>query len=221
MANIRAETLEHLGIDADDLDATGTTNLDLLINRSWWDILDRFDFKEKEKTITFQTVAGTRNYSLQTIIGSQIFEAIQNISILSPADSQHIPLNFISQQWYEQIYNEQTSLQAMPTDYFHDNGYIYLNATPDGIYTITMWYLYILNDLTAGNPAIPQQWDELIMLGAVARGFDRARDYSSASAIRQTLEIGFARRKSTDAKEDAQQKMVGVQVYRNPYSVRH
>lgn len=220
MTTIRSEVLEHLGIDATDLDSSGSTNLDLLINRSWWDILDRFDFKEKQQTTTFSTIAGTRAYSLQTIVGSQIFEAIDSISLVD-LNGQHIPLDTISEQWYEEIYNEESNQQAQPTSYFHNNGNIYLYQTPNSIYTLVIWYRYILSDLSSGNPNIPQQWDELIIYGAAARGFRRARDYNSAKEMEQLQELGFARRQSSTAKDDKEVKMSGVQVYRNTYSVRH
>lgn len=219
MAVLRSETLEHLGIDATDLDASGSANLDLLINRSWWDICDRFKFKEKELSATFSTVIGTRSYLLQTIASTNVFEAIQYIWIVDPNTGNHIRLDPISLEWYENNYNESDDQQAQPTNYFHNNGYIYLWPTPNAVYDMGLWYNYVLSDLTAGNPSIPQSWHESILYGAVARGHRRARDYNSAAQMEQMLEVSISRRATTESKEDSSIKMSGMQVYHNPYSV--
>lgn len=221
MAQLRSETLEHLGLDPDDLDSSGSVNLDLLINRSWWDVCDRFKFTQKEQITTFNTVSGVRSYLLQTITGSDIFEAIQNISITTLNDLQHIPLDTISYQWYEANYNEQVSLQQQPTAYFHHDSHLYLYPTPDVVYTITVYYNFVLSDLTAGDPIIPQSWHESILYGAIARGFRRGRDYTSAREMDQAQELTFLKRATTEAKEDANIKMSGVEIIRNKYSVRH
>lgn len=220
MALLRSETLVHLGMDATDLDATGTTNLDLLINRSWWDVISQFDFKEEEKIVTFVTVDGTRQYLIQTIIGSDIFDAVRQISLLNTDDSSHTVLDEISILEYETNYNEQTSLRAKPSQYFHNGGYLYLAPTPDDVYTLTVYYKYILTDLSAGNPSIPQDWHESILYGAVQRGQARIRDYESSSIMesKQTREI--LKRMTTTAKENKENNMASVSVMRNPYSVR-
>lgn len=220
MALLRSETLEHLGIDATDLDSSGSTNLDLLINRSWWDVISQFDFKEEEKQTTFATVAGTRAYVLATIIGSDIFDAIRQITILN-SDYSNTDLDNLSILEGQTRYNSQTSLQAQPTAYFHDGGSIYLDPVPEKVYTLTLFYKYILTDLSAGNPNIPQDWHESILYGAVQRGQFRQRDYisSSISENRQTREI--MKRMTTDAKEDKYSKTSGVNVMRNPYNVSH
>lgn len=220
MSQLRSETLAHLGIDATDLDLTGSANLDLLINRAWWDLLDRVDFKEKDKYTTFSTVAAQRDYSIQTIIGSDIFDAIDVISITDPNSLDHEPLDSITNNWYEENYNEQTTQQAQPTSYFHWNGNLRLYPTPDVIYTINIYYKYILTDLSAGNPAIPQGWHEGILYAAVARGHIRSRDYSSAGFMEGKSNQAMSR-KTTAGKDDTNNKFAGVQVYRNKYSVRH
>jgi hypothetical protein len=219
MAQLRSETLQHLGIDATDLDASGSTNLDLLINRSWWDLLDRYEFKEKEKTATVATVAGTRDYLIQTIIGSDIFEAIKLISILGADDEQHSLVDMISIQEYESRYNEQEEMRQIPTHYLHYGTNIRVYPTPDDIYTITVYYKYILTDLSATTPSIPQSWHESILYGAVSRGHLRARDYNAAEFMRRQQAIEEAKRSTTVAKEDKENKFAGVEVMRNPYSV--
>lgn len=220
MAQLRSETLAHLGIDPTDLDPTGSANLDLLINRSWWALLDQFDFKEKEKVATFPTVSGTKDYLLQTIIGSDIFEAITLVSVISPSSLDHDPLEQISTAFYEEQINDNPGNNGQPINYYHYGPNIRLFPTPDTVYTIILNYQYILTDLTAGNPAIPQGWHESILYGAVQRGFLRARDFNSAEMFRLQQGIALGSTATTLAKEDKHNKMSGVQVYRNEYSVK-
>lgn len=220
-ALLRSETLEHLGIDAEDLDATGTANLDLIINRSWWEVSDEFDFKEKETLSTFPTVAGTRTYTIVTVLSEVADEAIQSVSYLDPETDQHVPIDRMSIGWYEENYNAQTTLQARPIRWMHYGGLLYLYPTPDQVYTIIIYHKTVLPDLSGTvSPTIPQNWHEAILFGAVQRGHVRARDYNSANLMQIQYELKIRKLQTTDAKEDKEDKMSGVRILRNGYNVR-
>jgi len=222
MAQLRSETLEALGIDATDLDSSGTANLDLLINRSWWAVSTEFAFKEKDQLSTFNTVAGQRNYTVVTVLSPLFLEAVQNISVVDPQTLQHMPVTQMSENFYEENFNEQSTLQAQPTNYFHNDGKLYLYPTPDQVYTINIWYMMVLPDLSGSvDPTIPQDWHEAILYGAIYRGHLRARDYASATQMQAQYKIKIDELQTTDSKEDAQNKNAGVRAIRPAYSVRH
>jgi hypothetical protein len=215
LATLRTETLAELGIDSTDLDSSGTTNLDLLINQSWWEIMDKFNFHSKESSTTFATVASTRDYNLATKIlasASVVFDALRYVSILNPDTDAHSRLNEISKDWYESNYSEDTTLIDIPTAFLRDGGIIRLHPTPDDAYTLTVYYLTVLADVPSGGPDVPQSWHEIVKYGAVWRGHHRYRDYNSAQAVRNT-QVGLIRSAMTDtAKEDTFKKYVGVEL---------
>jgi hypothetical protein len=218
---LKSELLAHLGIDATDLDATGTAVIDLTINRAWWEVADVFDFKEKETLTTFPTVAGTRSYVIITALSETADEAIQSVSYKDPNTLEHIVVDRTSFNWYEENYNEQTSLRAAPIKWFHYNGFMYLYPTPDQIYTITVYHKTVLADLSGTSaPVIPQNWHEAILYGAIKRGFLRARDFTSANYWDTEYRKKLQMSQTTDAKEDAEDKMASARVLRNPYNVR-
>src|SRR5687768_5234471 len=120
LANIRAEVLAEAGIDATDLDAAGSDNLDLLINQSWWEIMDKFDYREKQASTTFATVAGTRDYDLAAKIqtaASVTFEALRHVFLLDPDTQKHEELIEESISKYETEYSEDTDLRDQPTNF--------------------------------------------------------------------------------------------------------
>src|SRR6266496_2406681 len=106
LSSLRSELRDHLGVDDTDLPDTAA---DLLLNRSYWEILDKFPFREKEVTATFSTVSGTRFYK-----GPTPFEAIQQLSIEDLNSKQHDPLDHIDSYVYEQKYINRADAQAKP-----------------------------------------------------------------------------------------------------------
>lgn len=214
MTQMRSEVLEHLGIDATDLDATGSDNLDLLINRSWWEVCDKFSFKEKEALATFNTVAGTRSYDLPTNATS--FEALQLVAYKDPDTDAHIHLKQTSWHWYEQNYSEDSDEQDAPEFYLRKDNDLYIYPTPDDVYTITLHYLKTLDDLSS-SLAIPQAWHEIILFGAVWRGKMRQNDSAGAMVFKRHQLALIESSLTTASKEDREQKYHGVEVLGREY----
>src|SRR5256885_4174739 len=86
LADLEAELEEHLGLDSSDIGQAPWTidRIDLLLNRSFWEIQYKFPFREKELTATFVTIAGTRLYSLPVP-----FESLRQLSIEDLIDFSH------------------------------------------------------------------------------------------------------------------------------------
>lgn len=222
LATLRTEVLSELGIDSDDLDASGSTELDLLINRSWWEIMDKFDFREKEASSTFDTVSGTSEYDIVAEIDPIIWDALQNVSINDPDSEQQTNLIAKTIQWYRANYNANTELYAMPTNYIRSNNNIILFQTPDDAYTITLDHLAILADVPSAGPQCPQSWHEVIMYGAVWRGHMKFRDYNSANAVKAHQISLIATSQTNSGKEDKMaSKLYGVSVPTREFGRRY
>jgi hypothetical protein len=119
LATLENELLAHLGLDLSDF-TNGLTDVDLLLNRSWWDIADKFKFREKEASSTFVTVAGTKTYLPATIAAPSAFDSLRLLAIEDPITKEHTQVELMTLQDYESQYINATTEQAMPTKYIRD-----------------------------------------------------------------------------------------------------
>ena len=197
------------GLDTTDL---GDTDALLLLNRAYWELIDRYKFREKEVTAKFQTVAGVSFYTTP-----QPFEAIFLVSIEDIYTYQHITLDRMTQFEYENLYvNDPTGQdQKKPTKYLREANGFRLWRTPDQAYTITIKYWTVLADLAnVANtfPGPPQVWHEVILQGATSRGFRRLGDYQRAQAAQAEFERLNSVYQLVPAKEEADTHRGGLDV---------
>jgi hypothetical protein len=161
------------GIDVSDLDDPSVL---LNFNISWWELMDIFDFREKERTVTWNTVAGTILYPVVAP-----FDALQGLSIEDPDSKQHSVLVPIEESEYEMDFVNTTDARGTPTRYYRENNNVGLWPTPDKVYTIIEKDLTTLADLAVAAPPVPQSWHEIIFLGGVYRCFWDIGDKNSAA----------------------------------------
>lgn len=172
-----ASPVEQTGDDQLSLD-----EVDLYLNRSFWEIMSKFKFREKERLATFQTTIGERNYTVPAP-----FEAIRNLSIaMQDQDGtlhQHTPLGQILANTYEERYNEKVENRGFPSHYVREGCLIKLWPTPDAVYTITMRRWITIQDITTSNtyPDVPQEWGEIIGLGGLWRAAIDFREFNLAN----------------------------------------
>lgn len=143
--------------------------VDLYLNRAFWEIQNKFPLREKEVVSTFETVRGARNYDVQFPT-----EAVRHIAITEKdilGVGQHYPLIQITRDVYEQLYQDSENQWNIPVKYVREGCLIRLWPTPDDEYTITIKRLVALTDLSSINivSGIPQVWDEIIVFGALWR----------------------------------------------------
>jgi len=104
LAVIEDFVLQQLGVVVSDLattlDPTGAANLALICNKSWWEVMDRFDFREKESFSDISTVVNQPSYNIATLLSPVVFDALRNVSILGPTDTQYSNLDEISLAQY-------------------------------------------------------------------------------------------------------------------------
>ncbi len=193
-----------------------TTALDLLLNRSYWALLSSLEFREKEATGTFPTVASERYYDLPTS-----FDYLRHLSILDPNTGGHIQLIQMSPAEYENNYNETSSYEGIPTNYVREGCGIRLYPTPDQAYTVTIKYAITLADLSASNtdPGIPQEWHEIIGYGAAYRGLLMLGDFPRYQQYYALYNAEVLKLKPTKFKEEEDNRFASVTVYRPEYRV--
>lgn len=217
LQNLRDGLLKATATELDDWD-NGNVDLDLYINKSWWDIMDQFDFREKEGgPIVFPTISGIRSYDISSITSPIIFDALQRLSITDIDDFSHLDLDLITDFDYENLYIADASLNSKPTNYFRRGSLIYLYPTPDQVYSINLYYLQVLSDLPVQGPVIPQAWGEIIQYGANYRALYDLRDYESAEKVIALQTKLINGRTPVKVKELSDTKTSGVSVLGRDY----
>lgn len=202
------ELRDHLGLDEDELDEPAALRL---LNRSYWDILNRFPLREKEKVADFPTVDGTALYELPIS-----FEALRLVSIEDLNDEQHTPLNRLTRFRYEQLYQNSTDAEGKPTDYLREGSCIRFYPTPDDAYNITIGYWANLDDLISGSsePDVPREWHEVILYGAIWRGFFKLKDHDAMNKSKMQQIALINNIVPVESKEEGDSHMSGLEVSR-------
>ena len=208
---LRDELRIHLGVDINDLP---DADADLLTNRAYWEIIDKFKFREKEVTQTWQTVIGTRLYAAPSP-----FEALRQLSIEDLNDQSHTPLKRFTTYEYERDYVNRSDAQDKPIGYVRESNEIRLLPTPDNVYTITMKYWTVLADLSDSNnnPPIPQVWHEVILYGAIWRAYLRLGDLSRGNQFKSQQIALINTITPTEGKEEEDSHTAGVNVIGREY----
>lgn len=211
LSQIRAGILRSTGTLLTDWD-NGNTDLDLYANRAWWSIMEEFDFREKEATITFNTVAGTAPYATSTIAAPIIFDALQSLAIKDVTSLDWSPLELMSVQEYETWLSDDTTTEAKPTHYLRRADKIILWPTPDQVYSIKLYYLAVLSDIPSGGPEIPQAWHEIIQFGANWRAFADLGEVDKVTLFKNLEADSINNRTPVKAKELADTRYSHVEV---------
>lgn len=176
-ANLRALFRRPLGIDDDDMvDA----DVDLYLNRAYWEVMDKFPFREKERMGQFPLTIGVRNYELPAPI-----EAVKGFAVVDDVSLQHIPLDQMKARETEYHYNEKQTKWGRPVKYLLENCYVRFWPTPDKTYTVVIRKHTILDDIQSTGLAIPQIWGEVIVYGAVWRAFIDFGDFIRSDAMKK------------------------------------
>lgn len=202
---LRTELRDHTGDDTTSLDNDGC---DLLLNRSYWELIDKFPFREKEAAATFSYVDGTRLYDVPTS-----FEAVRHIIVIDDDDDMHVRLKQMDLEVYHQKYVANTDNEGKPEYYIRYNDQFYAYPTPDEAYSGVIEYWKTLTDLSDyQDPELPQVWHEIILYGAVWR---RLLEFRELLAAREFKNHQIALINSTSpvqAKEEADTSLAHVEV---------
>lgn len=203
------------GTDDSDMD---NDKADRYLNRAYWELLDKFHFREKEVTAAFQTVAGTRFYNMPSP-----FEALKKLIITDPDTTRDIVLQRISPERYESLYGSDENLQGMPQAYYREGCSARIWPTPDKVYDMLVKYWTTLEDLSDSNttPEIPQSWHEIILFGGQWRAFMDLGDVQRGYAFKRIYNDLISTSVPVESKEEIDSSRAGVQPLRNDEDYRN
>lgn len=216
---LRSEVREHLGLgdetslsDSDRTENWKDADIDRLLNRSFWEISDKFPFRLKEGSITRTLTAGERTYAMPAP-----YEALTMISIVDLVSGEHTPLDRMSMVDYESQYVDDEDAWGVPSKYVREADNYILWVTPDDVYPLVVKFLTPFDDLSDANDdpndSMPRVWHEIILYGAIARGFDRQKNPNMGTLFlnRQVRLINST--SPVEAKEEDDSRHAGLDVH--------
>lgn len=208
---LRASVRKAVGVPEGDPDLTND-EIDLYLNRSLWYIMDKFEFREKERAGAFETIRGIRNYELPTPV-----EAMRAFAVVDPLDQQTKELKQMDVEETENRYNEDERFYGKPTHYFLENCYVRLWPTPDKVYKIQFHKWTILDDIGTNGITIPDVWNDIVLDGGIARAFKDFGDISRSAYYFKLVKDACSEMTSRLQKEIVDTSYAGVYVPHGRY----
>lgn len=207
LAILRQDLRLHLGMD--DLDLPNA-DADLLLNRAWWMLSSQLRFSEKDAVYTFSTVSGTESYALPTDS-----DAIQKVILQESGEDAWDTLTNISDWNMFELKDQET--EGRPTHYSRRGSNFILWPNPDNVYDVRVKYLRTLADIQASGPDAPQEWHEVILWGAVSRGFYAIGDWTRGQQAQAQQSLLIQSLDTQETKEHEDRVFSGLRVYRRRY----
>lgn len=193
----------------DDLDLPDN-DADLLLNRSWWTVSSQLRFYERDGTYSFVTVAGTDTYALPTDS-----DVIQRVILQESSEDAWEPLTNITD--WNMFDLKDDSSQERPTHYSIRGSNFILWPNPDNVYNVSVKYLRTLADIQASGPDAPQEWHEVILWGAISRGFFARGDWNRGTAAQNQQAIFLQTLDTQETKNQEDHIYSGLRVIRRRY----
>lgn len=209
LQEFRDDLREHCGVDEIEWDDPVA---DRIINRSFWEICDLFEFREKEATEIISTVDGTNNYTSPVDVDS-----IESITILDNNSEEWDPITFLGDKEFQGLLSDRDDSKAKPTHYKIRDNEIILYPTPETAYSLRVQYKRTLGDVLSSGTRLPTAWDEPILFGAIWRGFAKLGDWNRKQSAKAAQAELIQPKKSREVKELEDTQNAGLQVRTRPY----
>lgn len=207
LALLREDLRTHLGMDINDLPDAAA---DRLLNRSYWNLQSKLRFPMQESELTFPTVADYDTYDL--VLDE---EGIQRITIFDPALERELFLVKVDDWNMFPLYD--ATLTGQPTHYSRRADSIILWPMPDDDYTMRVKYRMTLADISTNGPEVPQEWHEVILMGAIYRGFFSRGDTNRGQKFRTEWSLLVNNLDTTEEKEKEDNHYSGMRVIKRRY----
>lgn len=209
LQQFRDELRDHCGVDSQEWDNPVT---DSLLNRAFWEVQDIYDFREEESVVDIPLVAGTSEYSI-----SVNQDSIQSIRILDNNSNDWSPIKYQDYDEFTSELSNREDSRGKPEHYVRRGNNIILKNTPEIAYTIRVYYRKSLGDILSNGTGLPQAWDEVVLYGAIWRGYAKLGDWNRKQQAKAAQAELVQPKKSTEVKELEDTRMAGVSVPRRPY----
>ncbi len=213
LETLRDELRQHVGVDTDDLD---DNDADLLLNRSFWELMNKFRFRETECTAESTLAIGDRFLSLP--LPPHLFEALRKISVQNIETLEWDVLTRISLTTHENSASDDIEDRGPPCFYFREQNGIRLQSVGGGgvdrTYKIRVKYWQTLIDLDDQNTevALPQVWHEILLYGGVWRLYRRLGNHPLGREMRNTQIDLINSTAAVEAKEEEDSQMSGIEI---------
>lgn len=155
LATMRTRLRARIGnpdiVDVPDADLTR------ILNSAYGDIADRFRFHKVRKICTFPTVANTQDYGLPS-------DLLEIIKVRDQTNGRQLrKADYMDEAGKDERLD--SILTQQPTHYLRYRNFIRLEPTPDGAYTVELFYKAGVVDLSddADEPILPAPWHEGIL----------------------------------------------------------
>lgn len=162
------------------------------INDGYRDVHSRYPFHQARKICTFDTVAGQPKYQLPPDVSA--IRSMSNRTLggkLWQSEDDHLIERSVNAPLWR------------PKRYVRYRNYVHLIPTPDGVYTIAVWYKYIAALLQADEdvPNLPEDWHIGIVWRARWYYFVEAGDSVQATIADNNFKL-WALDKPTEIEEE-------------------
>ncbi|MEE8113331.1 MAG: hypothetical protein V3T23_03145 [Nitrososphaerales archaeon] len=198
------------GLSSTDLPDLDT---DELLNLSLWELEDKYEFEAKETQWTTPLVTDQFEYGLPA--SPFLLDAIVSIAVIN-AQGERLKLDRISRMTYDEIFDDDN--KDLPNKYFRENLILTIYPTPgadQNALTLSLTAKKSIASIVDGSndaTGLPRNWDELVVMGAVARGHFWNSDYDKAMDSRN-FQVGIVRSTvPTQSKEEEDSRYAGLDI---------
>jgi hypothetical protein len=213
LETLRDELREHTGTDIDDLP---DPDADLLLNRAFWEVMNKFRFRETECTAESTLTIGDSFLSLP--VPPHLFEALRKISVKNPDTLEWTTIKRFSLDSHENLASDDVEDRGCPIWYVRDQNGIRIMSKKGGAvdkpYEIRLKYWQTLNDLDDTNTEVPLPvvWDEILLFGAVWRLYRRLGSHALGREMRNAQIDLISSTAAVESKEEEDSPLAGIEI---------
>lgn len=178
------------GLDSDDIN---DTEVDELLNLAFWDVEERFPFKEKECRVEFPLTIGENMYLVPgNATGTNLLdlEAIKSVSVVTDEGDVWPVARMTQEHWdsiagvlrdRDDISTLEVDSYGLPSRFVRMDESIILHPVPDKVYRLRVYFLKTLKSIVSGTVEqinLPRGWNLMVVQGAIGHGHFFMQDYN-------------------------------------------